>query len=345
VERFEIFFSTAQPAATADPGIAALKGAPSILKPKITAVPKVFKFANKSSLINRLLLPVYQSFLTGRVGGDLGPGPRFTSTMQLNPNLRYTVWLRSLGPGGEISDTSLNVEFQWLPPAPPPAAIAWPARPLPPVASFNPGIQVIDFSTVSQNRLNWTGVGPNGEPAKPSLSAVETPVGIRVGSLTIDNDQAKRGFSTQAPNGPVFYAPANSKTYGKADPNLQLFTRDGDLSQKLLPSVLYRQQVSNAAFPSVSGDVIQCSPLIQSVAWLPEMQAIGANAAQLADPYFRWIGPDGLQVPLLDLYLVDTQPVVSRARYRYWLVRFNSFIEPVQIILCGEVEVVDAANP
>lgn len=107
----------------------------------------------------------------------------------------------------------------------------------------------------------------------------------------------------------------------------------------------HRAQVPNATFPKVSGDVIQCSPLIRAVAWLPESQVTGVNAAQLADPYFRWIGPDGLQVPLLDLYLVDTQPVVSRARYRYWLVRFNSFVEPIQTVPCGEVEIVDAANP
>ena len=36
----------------------------------------------------------------------------------------------------------------------------------------------------------------------------------------------------------------------------------------LLPMVLYRQQVTNALFPKVSGDVVQVSPLIERLPWI-----------------------------------------------------------------------------
>jgi hypothetical protein len=247
--------------------------------------------------------------------------------------------MRALGPGGEPGDQSGSVEFQWMPPAAPPGNIAWPTRPLPPVATFSTNIQVVDFRDLPDSRLIWSyAQGRLLSIPQLSVAVDSTPVGIRVGSLAVD-DRSILSVSTTPPFGPLLYAPGNSKSAGLADPNLQVFTRDGAVAQHLLPAVLYRQQVVNTNFPNVSGDVVQCSPLVRSIAWL----ALRVNAAdvigQLADPLFRWVGPSFPSAPQVDLYLIDTQPVVQGARYQYWLVRFSDLGEPIQTVPCGEVTV------
>jgi hypothetical protein len=40
-----------------------------------------------------------------------------------------------------------------------------------------------------------------------------------------------------------------------------------------------------------------------------------------------------------ELVLLDTQPVISSARYRYFLVRFNAKREPEEIIPVGDVDI------
>ncbi len=336
-ERFEIFFATEALPRDTTPQVSSLV---AHLNQQLNPTPVVWKVHDRLGGSVRSVVPLQQSFLTGRVGGDLGPGPRFTVTMGVNPSLKYRVWMRALGPGGEPSDQSRVVEFQWQPPATPPANIAWPARPLPPVAAFNAGIQAVDFRDVPDTRLIW-GYTQNGAVAIPlrSVQVDSTPVGIRVGSLAIDNDGARANFDPNPPNGPIFRTPTFSATFGKADPNKQLFTRDGDSRQLLLPCVLYRTQVANDRFPAVSGDVIQCSPLINGIAWVSFPSDGNGSAGELADPLFRWVGPDYPTTPVLDLYLVDTQPVVQGARYRYWLVRFSDLGEPIQTVPCGEVTV------
>lgn len=66
-----------------------------------------------------------------------------------------------------------------------------------------------------------------------------------------------------------------------------------------------------------------------------------SHQAVLADPFFRWVGLDFNAPPLnLELYLVDTQPVVTGARYRYWLVRFDATTgEPIHTVPAGEITI------
>ncbi len=338
VERFEVHFSTDKPASILDQGIRSLV---TRLNPKTNATPVSWKLRSQVDTRRFLVVTDEQSFLTGRVGGDLGPGPRFTVTLQVDPALIYHAWIVGLGPNGEPSGQSRHVDFQWQPPSVPPSNIAWPQRPLPPVAVFNSGIQALDFRDILNTRLIWDFRRDTAVQIPLYSVAVDsTPIGIRVGSLLIDNDASKQGFDTDTPSGPIFHTSSGSTTLGRADPNTQVFTRDGDKKQLLLPCVLYRTQVANSAFPNVSGDVIQCSPLIKSIAWISYPLGLNGEAyGKLVDPLFRWIGPDLPSAPTLDLYLVDTQPVIQGARYRYWLLRFSQFGEPVQTVPCGEVTV------
>ena len=128
---------------------------------------------------------------------------------------------------------------------------------------------------------------------------------------------------------------------GRHDPNSQCFVSPVNAADKLLPCVLYRQQVVSDAFTAVSGDILQCSPLLSKIAWIRTDNS--PRLAELADPYFRWAGPAPNDFPgLLDLFLVDTQPVTAGARYRYWLVRFDAKTgEPKQTVPCGEVTIAE----
>jgi len=336
VERFELFVTSAKAASDPDQGLSSPPGSVSRLTPRLGGVPRVFKAGRQldAFLPASQILHVEQSLLTGRVGGDFGAGPRFTMQLKLDPALKYTVWLRALGPHGEPSEISRTVDFQWQAPAPPPADIAWPVRPLPPVAAFNAGIQLVDFSSFSLEQLGWAGSVLIDENA--------TPVGIRVGSLATDSGQLLWGFTGGGADPgpfPSLAAGAASKMFGKLDPNQQVFTQTSDSSQSLLPCVLYRQQVANSAFPQVSGDVVQCSPFLFGVAWADLSRTKDAQAAALLDPFFRWVAPQGPGSPQVDLYLLDTQPVIGGAAYRYWLVRFSNFGEPIQTVPCGTITI------
>jgi len=119
--------------------------------------------------------------------------------------------------------------------------------------------------------------------------------------------------------------------------NLQLIPSQTELATDLrgsnfMPVVAYRQQVSNIFFPTVSGDVVQVSPLIEEIA----MEPLGGNLERLADPFFTVL-PNATQV--WDLVLKDTQPVVVGARYRYVFVRFKENYELEEVVPLGEVEV------
>jgi hypothetical protein len=120
--------------------------------------------------------------------------------------------------------------------------------------------------------------------------------------------------------------------------NVQLVTSSLAISSDRLggtfmPAVLYRQQVANFFYPTVSGDVVQVSPLIENIFFT----ANGGNYTYLNDPFFTFSLPG--QGNVLDIVLKDTQPVVVGARYRYSFVRFKDNHEIAEVLPLGEVEV------
>ncbi|GDY21206.1 hypothetical protein LBMAG56_25520 [Verrucomicrobiota bacterium] len=342
VERFEVFIW--------DSNSKAPSTAPEVSAPdKLTLVPGVkpqfFKVTSKSETTEVLTMQLNRRYVTGRVGGDFGAGPQFALPVNVSANIEYRVFLRALGACGEIGELSSAITFKWQPPAPAPAGIAWPRRPLPNVGAFHPDITVVDFRSLSPNRLLWDAI-------TPSVKVDETPVGIRVGALTLGAGLGYRFTYTNGPVGepvPAFLTPPGTPALAKRDPNSQLYPNPSVPEQTLLPCVLYRRQVTNAAFPNVSGDVVQCSPLIRTIAWRdylipssdPRVILPPSHQAVLADPFFRWVGLDFNAPPLnLELYLVDTQPVVTGARYRYWLVRFDATTgEPIHTVPAGEITI------
>src|SRR5260370_28787209 len=96
----------------------------------------------------------------------------------------------------------------------------------------------------------------------------------------------------------------------------------------LLPIALYRYQVPNAIYPSVSGDITQVSPLMEQIAY-----AVESGSVAIYDPFVRlWREPNLFSGPYV-LYLIATQPVVIGAKYKDLLARFqpNHKIEHVTV--------------
>jgi hypothetical protein len=156
-------------------------------------------------------------------------------------------------------------------------------------------------------------------------------VGIRIGQFPQQLDAEETIGTTEF----VRYYPGQGNAL--ADPTLYAYRRlSSDPSragESLLPIVVYRQQVTNAAFPRVSGDLVQVTPMIDRI------------------PYYR---SDPFQVTIPDrliamrheddgqtysMYVRDQQPVIRHARYRYFVVRFNDKREVAEVIPAGELEI------
>jgi hypothetical protein len=94
----------------------------------------------------------------------------------------------------------------------------------------------------------------------------------------------------------------------------------------------------NAAFPRVSGDLVQVSPLIDRIPWKQEPPDRSFKIIYIPDRLFAIRDEQANGVFRGTIYLRDQQPVVRGARYRYFLVRFLPNGEVDQIIQAGEVE-------
>jgi hypothetical protein len=143
---------------------------------------------------------------------------------------------------------------------------------------------------------------------------------VRIGRVAADP------FSQIQTNYPVRF-PGHTE-----NPTTWVFTNITS-GESVLPIALYRYQVVNANYPNVSGDVTQVSPLMERIAY-----RVSGSDVLLYDPFIRlWREPNVTQS--YDLYVIDTQPVIVGARYKYLLVRFKPNHEIDQVIATNEVEV------
>src|SRR5436190_92861 len=151
----------------------------------------------------------------------------------------------------------------------------------------------------------------------------------------VEVDEAKRRLSMNA----LRDAQRPDPQY-RFDVNNFLLHRKAGGADAVLPAVLYRLQVTNINFPKVSGDVTQVSPLMEKLA----IQRYTNQFYYGSDAIDGLIGrsPNIEFVPGDErdgygIYLFDSQPVISGATYRYYLVRFKPNHEIDQIIPAGDV--------
>lgn len=240
--------------------------------------------------------PKLMTFLTRRVGPSFGTDSVFSVEADVTVGNHYAVFVRAVGKDGSVSPRSNVEQFTWhSTPTLPVSGVPWPARSLPAVSLTNfPGVTARMFHT---NALLFGGFGQVFEG-----------VGIRVGALS----------GNQAPLTPI------NALFGTNDPLHHVYRSTRDFGT-LFPLVVYRAQVTNATFPTVSGDVVQVSPLMEQIAFDRTTTPNGSSAVVVHDPFIRLV-PTLPTIGATDweLYLLDTQPVVEDATYQYFLVRLNA---------------------
>lgn len=237
------------------------------------------------------IAPEFTRFRTPRPGAAFGENDQFTFPVDIETGRHYIVYVRSIAKSGAHSDRSALETFYWEATIPPQPEVPWPARPMPPVGnSFG----------LSFDALFMPSCGSTNLPGVPT---------VRIGY----QGQSLRGSD----------CPFSLVQHG--DPNTLLPTNG--LGETILPIVLYRQQVTNTAFPVVSGDLVQVSPMMESIAW-----GTNGNQTVIYDPYVLVAGGITINSPPAGIFLRDTQPVISGSRYRYFLVRFNRLGEIAEVI-------------
>ncbi|MBI5384443.1 MAG: hypothetical protein HZA90_07115 [Verrucomicrobia bacterium] len=245
---------------------------------------------------------------TPKVGPSFGNGgAQFLIPANISMGKTYAVFVKAVGSDGTPGEPSNFETFVWNPTNTPGPQVPWPARGLPPTNA--------NFGTVAAF------LSPTNSSALLNGPEYEVGVAIGLGSITSSR------ISTQK---------KPQSVGGEFDPNSLVLTNAyGD---RLLPVAMYRYQVVNTNYPTVSGDVVQVSPLMENIAY--EQQTGPSATSTLHDPF---ITLTRLQisdlVSLAYLWLVDTQPIVSGASYRYVLVRFKPNREIDQVITSNEVYV------
>jgi hypothetical protein len=242
----------------------------------------------------------FAEYLTPAPGADFGPGPEFELIVPIQLGVKYTVQIVALDKGGAVGTSSHAETFKWAAPA---AAtgphVPWPARPLGPVGSLPPKI-------IAQRLTNGFYDG----------------MAIRIGSIARTQLFSGSGMDGKAPRASV---------KAGVQPTDLIFTNDQ--GQSLLPFVVYRYQVANAAYPKPAGDLIQVSPLMETLAMVDAVNPNQILYQKLVDPFV--IAPTVIgntDVGVVPIYLLDTQPAVRNASYAYLLVRFGPNSEPLEVL-------------
>jgi hypothetical protein len=244
----------------------------------------------------------YGVYKTPMVGPGFGQGAQFLFTANIAKNIRYTVRVQAVGKDGLPGEFSNVEQLKWHEKAPNPVEVPWPAHDLP---TFSPV-----FPTLN----------PGLQPVRLTINP-QYPIGIRIGQAQAASNSVQQPFAL--------------KTH--ADPVSYLY--QGFFGKPLLPVALYRYQVPNLEFQTVSGDVTQVSPLMERIAYTEANDPQLGPITLVYDPFIAINGPGGLFSGPSSIYLLDTQPVIERARYGYLLVRLGLNKEISEVIPVGEVEV------
>lgn len=245
-------------------------------------------------------------YRTGRVGTTFGVAgsPEFLLESLISLDRDFTIMVRAIGVVGTPGPWS-NVEtFRWstVPAVGP--EVPWPTRAPPTVQStkFHADMEVvfIDGGFVLSNGFDH--------------------VGIRIGELP--------------PNAGVEEIKTGEiQLFNSGNPMDHLYANAVQTNQTVMPCVLYRYQLTNDLYQTVSGDVAQVSPLMEDIAY-------GTSGATVSmyDPYIA-INKQ-TRDPHWGIYLIDTQPVVRGVRYQYLLMRFDEQTKELdRIIPAGTVTI------
>lgn len=257
----------------------------------------------------------FLSFDTGRLGGnfhDTGTAGEFSLTLDLATGREYKIYVESVSAAGDRSLASNTVTFTWSQTNAVGPQVPWPARSLPALdPDFIPEIEAeyaynnVEDRYYAAVQIGELDTGTNDTPS------------VTLGKINADN-------------GIVNVVPSNWPDTD--DYNLILYESSG--GETALNFALYRYQVPNAFFPTVSGDLVQVGPLIDRVRTAPYM----ITEVGLYDPFLELL-LDPNKSSFYGLYVKDTQGAIRGAKYVYVLVRFKENGEIDRCIPTNELEI------
>jgi hypothetical protein len=253
-------------------------------------------------------------FITPRIGPGFGNGAQFQVPCNIELGKTYFVTVHALGKNGYPGDFSEFQSFVWTWPNPPLGPqVPWPALG-PPTTSASFTAQASFLApTNPPGSLQW-----NAPPG----------IGVLVGVADV-------GPGTTGGN-PIHIQNPPTITFAY-NPNSALQTDKHGTN--IFPVAMYRYQVPNANFPVTSGDTIQVSPLMENIAY--QFSNVDGRTNTLVQDPFVGVSTTSTNAihNFLWLWLRDTQPQISGARYQYVLVRFKPNHEIDQLIPSSQVDV------
>lgn len=289
--------------------------------------------------------------------------------IRIEAGKEYTVTVRALGKGGQEGVPCSQSTFTWTAPLVG-TAVPWPAR-----SMAAPLIWAAQVQAFLPDPADYQIIIPGNTTRFRQIydnTVATRPVAIQIGTVPLV-DNVPQGIAGNS-NWEVFgFALGESSfggkfglqdvpgyaTDGPADLMHQFIAKKeifiGDIAtydfdRKLLPVVLYRQQthrrIEGILNPVVDADIVQVSPMIRNIAWLPQPDVTrnGINYTDFAlfvDPYVGVVPRGTLPAvnSTLALCLYDTAPVATGARYRYFLAHFDDAFEIDGVIDAGVVEI------
>lgn len=280
---------------------------------------------------------VFETGLARHLNAD--GSPEFSFTLPLSLTDTYTVMVRAVGVGefgARMSGAFSNIQtFTYsLKKTGIGLQVPWPDRPLPPKAGFHSGVTALHLSRF---------VVPDGRVPLSELSPW-IGNGVRIGEF---EDFAQ----TVAITGPDNNNTANAKLFfinNTTDVESYLYVNDEvalaepkeAIKGLILPVVMYRVQVPNTAYPTVPGDIVQVTPLMEKIA-----QYDSGPSNVVSDPFIAILPEATTGLPRTvggseqDILLLDRQPVIKGARYKYLIVRLGPDKEIERVIVTNEVNV------
>jgi len=293
--------------------------------------------------------------LTPLTSAGFGPGPQFTVPITVQTNVQYLVSVAAMDSQGNTGPASKCQKFFWSM-TNDFTGVPWPARALPKNDAFD---KIAPPSGTIQPRVAAVLLTNLSNNAQQHQLDGNYPVGIRIGSLSPLNvfnftDTPNIGTTNFFAYGFSFYtkpedaplATATGRQPVGGDPNTLVFQRlsqnASEKGESLLPIVVYRQQVANAAYPKVSGTLTQVTPLIERIAYGEVSQTNYYGVTINSTIYDRLIaggseyynGQSGQY-----LYLRDQQPVIMGASYQYFVVHMSTEREIEEIIPAGTITI------
>jgi hypothetical protein len=277
-------------------------------------------------------------YRTGRIGTVFGTAgsPQFELTGNIELDRDYIVMVRAIDTTGTQGEWSNAEKFRWstVPVSGP--TVPWPARELPLVQE-----DLFNNDLGAYYLLDATAWNPTCNNAAVGIKIGEIPPTIDDGSggsepVTVERviDTSGGGDDKEMLAAYRFNIKYDIEEFLFDNADLERDPANPDTS--ILPCVLYRYQLTNELFRTVSGDVAQVSPLMETLA--VGHKAAG-NVTTLYDSFIFITRPPDTTDPY-SIFLLDTQPVVHNATYQYLLVRFDETTHEIdRIIPAGTVTI------